>query len=702
MEEEQVSFEDYFRIIYERKWIIIIAFFVVVISTALFTFRQEPVYEATCTIMIEPKAPEAIFELGGPSRINIENYTAILKSHTIARHTIAKVKERDFSILQAENPVLSFLGRLNITPVRGGDILRISVKGKTPLEASVLANTIADVLIELELATARMEFTEQRDFLEEQIPIVRANLEEMESRLKKFKEKTRIVALSEETKQLTEKLLEFDALYGEVKSELESKKAKLVSLEVNLKEMQETLSERISEISSSYILALREELVNLETTHSMLLVQGLPEDNLKLVRLRKSIEETKAKLVEETYKIKNEELPTLDPLSSSQQLVDEIISLRIEVEGGQARLNTIGGVIKRYERRIQRLPGQELEFAEIKREREITANTYKVLRERYEEVRIAEAGKISNVRVIDLARPPENPVSPRKRLNLMLAVVIGLLVGVGGAFVVDYTDHSIKTPGDVEKYIGLSTLGSVPVVKRKNNNPSLLLTSFSLSSVFQETYRGIRTNLQFINPDSPIHTLLITSPSANEGKTTVALNLAITLSQLGLNTLILDADMRRPTVYKCLGIHGESLAKYLVSGGNIQSYILPTEIENLSAIIVKKTPPNPAELLGSNKMKNLLSELRKKFDFIIIDTPPLLSCTDAAVLASSIDGVLIVARSHKTHRDALRQARDVMERVRAKIAGVVLNAVPVGRGAYGYYRYHHYYHYHYEEEKSEV
>ena len=238
------------------------------------------------------------------------------------------------------------------------------------------------------------------------------------------------------------------------------------------------------------------------------------------------------------------------------------------------------------------------------------------------------------------------------------------------------------------------------MMKKKNNDPSLLLKSFSSSSVFQETYRGIRTNLQFINPDNPIHTLLVTSPFPEEGKTTVTLNLAITLSQLGLKTLVLDADMRQHRVYKLLGINGESLTKYLVSGGNIQSYILPTDIENVSATIVKETPPNPAELLGSNKMKNLLLELKEKFDFIIIDTPPVLSCTDAAVLASSVDGVLIVVQSHKTHRDALRQVKDVMDRVRAKIAGVVLNAVPLGHWAYGYYRYYHYYHYYPEGEDN--
>lgn len=701
MEEEQVSFEDYLRIIYERRWIIIIAFLAVVISTVIFTFRQEPVYEATCTIMIEPKASQQnIFEPRYPTRINIENYSEILKSRTIAERTIEKVAGSSFSILKTGNPVGAFLGRLTITPVRDTDILKISVKGKTPEEAEVLANAVAEVLIESELSTAKKEFTEQRDFLEEQIPVVKKKLEKIEDNLKKFKEETGLVVLSEETSQLTQKIFEFDKLYSATESELESQKTRLVSLSESLEETQRTLVEKISQISSPYILALRKQLVDLETTYSMYLVQGVPKDNPKLESLNKSIEETKAKLIEETKKIKNKELPTLDPLSFSQKLVDEIISLKTDIAADESKLHVLGNVIKEYEGRLKKMPKQEVRLVELEREREINANTYKLLMEKYEEVRIAEAGKISNVRVIDSAKPPGNPVSPKKRLNLILAVVIGLIVGFGGAFVVDYMDNSIKTTKDVERYTGLSVLGSVPLVKKKNDTPLLLLKGFPSRSALHEAYRGIRTSLQFINPDNPIRTFLVTSPLPREGKTTIALNLAVVLSQLGLKTMVLDADMRKPAVHKFLGIEGKSLAEFLAHGGDIESFILPTEIENVSVIISKETPPNPAELLSSNKMKKMLLDLKERFDVIIIDTPPVLSCTDAVVLAPLTDGVLIAVQSHKTNRNAMEQVRDIMESVRAKLIGVVLNAVPSGRGGYGYYHYYHYYHYYPEEGQT--
>ncbi|MCK4330083.1 polysaccharide biosynthesis tyrosine autokinase [candidate division WOR-3 bacterium] len=693
-EQEQVSLEDYLRILFERKWIILGVFLAIVISTAVFTFRQEPIYEATCTIMIEPETrQEDIFQLGYPTAVNIENYTEILKSVTIAEHTIKKVEGTGFSILMSVNPVVALIGRLEVSPVRNTDILKISVKGKTPDEASVLTNTIADVLIELELATSRKEYSEQRHFLEEQMPIVKDRLASVEGQLKRFKERTGLVDLSEETRQLTEKLLDFDKLYGQVESELEYQKSRLASFEVNLEETQRTLIEKISQISSPYILELRSRLVELETTYSMYLVQGLPKGNPKLISLRKSIDETKIKLIEETNKIKDVEIPTLDPLSYSQKLVDEIVTLRINVSAGETRLNVLGDAIKGYEERLKRLPAHELQLIELEREREINANTYKLLMERYEEVRIVEAGKISNVRIIDRARPPGSPVSPKKRLNLILSIIIGLLVGVGGAFVLEYTDNSIKTPKDIERYAGLPIIGSIPMLKRKDNNKPILITDLSSRSTLREALRGIRTNLKFINPDKPIKTLLVTSPIPQEGKTSAAVNLAITLSQLGLKTLIIDADMRKSAVYKFLDIEGKTLTEYLVSGGDIESIIHSTDIDNVSAIISKSPPPNPSELLGSEKIKDLLSDLKEKFDFILIDSPPVLTCTDAAVVASFVDAVLIVVKSHKTPRNALVQTKDIMERVRAKIAGAVLNMVPTGRSSFGYYRYYHYYHY---------
>ncbi|MCK4256471.1 GumC family protein, partial [candidate division WOR-3 bacterium] len=469
--------------LFERKWIILGVFLAIVISTAVFTFRQESIYEATCTIMIEPETrKEDIFQLGYPTAVNIENYTEILKSVTIAERVIEKMEGCDYSILESENPVGALIDRLDVSPVRNTDILKISVKGKTPDEASVLTNTIADVLIELELATSRKEYTEQRHFLEEQMPIVKDRLASVEGQLKRFKERTGLVDLSEETRQLTEKLLDFDKLYGQVESELEYQKSRLASFEVNLEETQRTLIEKISQISSPYILELRSRLVELETTYSMYLVQGLPKGNPKLISLRKSIDETKIKLVEETNKIKDIEIPTLDPLSYSQKLVDEIVTLRINVSAGETRLNVLGDAIKGYEERLQRLPAHELQLIELEREREINANTYKLLMERYEEVKIVEAGKISNVRIIDRARPPGSPVSPKKRLNLILSIIIGLLVGVGGAFVLEYTDNSIKTPKDIERYAGLPIIGSIPMLKRKDNNKSILITDLSSRS----------------------------------------------------------------------------------------------------------------------------------------------------------------------------------------------------------------------------
>ncbi len=708
-EHDEIPFDDYLRIIYERKWIIISLLFAVIIVAIVLTVRQEPTYEATCTIMVEPKATQQdIFEMTYPEKLNIQNYIEILRSHTLAKLTLAQLRGSGLSISKIKNPE-ELQTRLRVTSVRNTDILKVSFSGKSPEEAALLANTFVDVLIESELSTARREFTEKRKFLEEQMPIVKERLERVEEDLKKFKQETGLIALPTETSQLTKELFEFDRLYGSAESEFEANKTRLAALEQKLKETQETLLEKISEVSSPYILELRQRLVGLETTYSLYLVQGLPESNPKLVSLKKSIRETKEKLVEETRKIKDKELPTLDPLSFSQSLVDDIISLRTEITAGKTRLDVLQNAIGEYEQRLGRLPAQELELIELEREREINANTYRLLMERYEEVRIAEAGRISNVRIIDPARPPRIPVSPNKKRNIILGIVLGIVVGFAGAFLVEYIDNSIKTPKDVERYSNLPILGSVPMVKRKDNTRPILITDLPSRSTFRESYRGIRTNLQLSAPDRPIKSLLVTSPIPQEGKTTVVLNLAFALSQLGLNTVVLDADMRKPAVAKFLGIEGKCLSEYLAKGEDLNQFIIDSGMENVSTIISKKIPPNPPELLSSKKMTSLLSDLSERYDFIIVDSPPVLSCTDAAIIASIVDAVLFVVRSHKTPKKALMQVKNIMERINARVAGVILNMVPSGRGTYGYYRYYHYYHYYsyhpyqpYTEEEEEA
>jgi len=710
--ESEVTFRDYLRVIHERKRIIFIAFIVVVASTAYFTFTSPKVYEATATLMIESRESNGSileFSYYPVGRNVIQNYREILKSRTVAEQTANRLRDRSISPSTPKHvySVDELMKQISVEPIRDTDILKVAARAPTPEDAAIIANTVTDVFIEQQSAVVRGEFTEQRRFVEEQLPIIKEKLHKSEEELRAFKEKYKFVALSEETKEITQKLAEFDKLYSQAQTNLNTTLSRLSYLEGEAQQ-QKALPEDIAKVSSPYILDLRKKLVSLESNYSMYLVQGLPEDNPKMVALKRSISDTKTKLTEETQKIASRQIPSLDPLSYTQELVDKILALKAEVAALIAKRDALKLVRQEYASKLDSLPATELKLARLKRERELNANTYQMLMKKYEEVKIAEAGKISNVRIVDKARIPKAPVRPRTKLNLILAIIVGLGLGLGVAFLLEYTDTSVKTPRDIERYSNLPLLGSIPMIKtktHKKDKTSKIVTHLLIhrptKSPISEAYRTIRTNLQFISPDKPLKTVLITSAIPEEGKSTVAANLAIAMAQMDLNTLVVDSDLRKPVIHKMFGISkNEGLTDFLIGKIKLESAINETKLENLSLLPSGAIPPNPSELIGSQKMESLIAKLRQYYDFVLFDSPPAVAVTDAAILGSKLDGVVLVVQASRTDRTALLRAKEIFENVRANLLGVILHMVvpPYGRNGY-YYHYYHYYRY-YSKEKE--
>lgn len=720
-EEKGITFQDYLYIIFARRWIIISVFLITFVSTAIYTLTAPKTYEANAVLMIEPEsAPGTILEYGySPwafQPVNIQKYCERLKSRDIAQATVDKLKvidnsSSDLTALKSPDPAGTVGKSITIKPFLDADIIKVYGRAGTPREAAAIANAVADAFVEQRLLAIRGEIAKQREFLEEQIPIVEAKLMESEEKVKIFKEKNKLVSLSAETETSTRELAEAERLYGEVEATLSSSKSRLESLEKQLVEQKTSLAEDITHVSSPHILGLRKELVELETDYSMYLVQGLQESDPQMRRLKKNIDETKSKLRQETRKIADKELPSLDPLSYAHQLVDQILILRVEISAQEAKKDALAKLRKRYERKLRALPMKELELSRLEREKELNKSTYLMLTQKYEEIKISEAGKVSNVGVVDRAVEPRFPVKPKKRLNLSLGIVVGLILGLGTAFLLEYLDTSIKTPKDIERYVKLPILGSIPRLKTSAETQdeiskiiSHLLVKQPTKSHISEAYRSLRTNLQFINPDNPLKTILVTSTIPKEGKSTVSTNLSIAMAQMGEKVLLADTDLRKPILKKLFEIKSDKgITDVLIEKADLDSVIIPTKMENLSLLIAGKIPPNPSELLGSQKMEAVLEKLKEKFDFIVFDTPPAATVTDAAVLGAKVDGVLFVAQVGKVDREALFHVKEIFERVRAKILGVVLHMVPSTRGPYGYrypYYYYHYYHYYPSEEKS--
>lgn len=355
-----------------------------------------------------------------------------------------------------------------------------------------------------------------------------------------------------------------------------------------------------------------------------------------------------------------------------------------------AQLEEVNAQISRAEASLAALAeGNQAERDRLEASLAQYRQTYAGLLTSYEEVRVAEAQATSNVVQVEPASPPEKPVRPRLAVNTLLAGMVGFMLAVGGIFLVEALDNTLRTPDDVTRLLGLPVLG---VIADHPVEDGHLVALDTPRSPVAEAFRSLRTNLQFASVDRPLVKLLVTSPGPGEGKSTVAANLAAVLAQSGKRVTLLDADMRRPRLHKLYGLPNRAgLSGLFVDSRSILDGVLQrTPAENLSVITTGDLPPNPSELLGSEKMNEIINQVMEVSDVLVIDSPPVMLVTDSAVLSQRVDGVLLVLRQGETNLDFARHSVEALRRVGANLLGVVLNGVPARSSRYGYYRYQGY------------
>jgi capsular exopolysaccharide synthesis family protein len=372
--------------------------------------------------------------------------------------------------------------------------------------------------------------------------------------------------------------------------------------------------------------------------------------------------------------------------ATKQNLETQMAQVKQQIDATNVSLNNLGTD-----------PSNKSERDQINATLALYQQTYGNLLQSYEQVRLAETQSVSNIVQKEPAVAPTIPVRPRVLATTIQGAFVGLLLAAGLIFLIEILDDTIKDPEEITQRLGLSLIG---LIAKHESEEKLPITVARPRSPVAEAFRSLRTNLQYTSVDHPIHTLLVTSPSPGDGKSTVAANLGVIIAQGGKQVVLLDADLRKPKQHKLMGLNNRAgiseIFTYpqIILNGNIQK----TEIENLSALTSGKLPPNPSELLGSEKMVQILDEMRKQADMTIIDSPPVLAVTDAVVLSQRVDGVMIVIKPGATKFQALKQTVDQLQRVGANIVGIVLNDVELKRSAYKYafykgyyYSYHHYY-----------
>lgn len=326
--------------------------------------------------------------------------------------------------------------------------------------------------------------------------------------------------------------------------------------------------------------------------------------------------------------------------------------------------------------------------------------TYAQLLRSQQDMALAEAKAANNVKLAEPAVRPEKPVRPNVLLNTLIAAAVGLVLTLGVAFLLEYLDDAVKTPELAEAATGLHTLAAVALAggaRTKKNDAKAgserILFAQEQHSPIAEAFRGLRTNIEFALVDGAARTLMVTSPNPGEGKSTITVNLAIVIAQTGKRVLLIDADLRRPTLHRTFSIgNHQGLTNLLARTDTaIDEVVRTSPFPNLSVMTSGPIPPNPSELLGSNRMEALLAKLSEQFDLVLVDTPPVLAVTDPVVVAPKTDGVVVVVDSAKTSLDALRRTREALGRANANILGIVLNKLTTKSGSYYYYYYRSYY-----------
>ena len=390
-----------------------------------------------------------------------------------------------------------------------------------------------------------------------------------------------------------------------------------------------------------------------------------------------------ANAIVEVFSEQNQSLQTSRFSTSKESLSSQLAQVDLQIGTATAALEALGDDAEDKAER-DRL---ETTLAQYRQ-------TYASLLQSYELVRLAEATSISNVVQVEAASPSSIPIRPRTVRNTMLGAFLGLFLGVAVIVLIDLLDDTLN-PENISRQLGLPILGIIAHHQVENGAP--IVSAYPRSPV-SEAFRSLRTNIQFASVDTPVKTLLVTSPSPKDGKSTVAVNLGVSLAQSGNKVVIIDADLRRPQIHNRLalpnrqGISGVFVQPHIVLNGAMRK----TGIDNLSALTSGALPPNPAELLGSGKMSEILGQIQEKADIILVDTPPVLAVTDASVLAPRVDGVLLVVKPGVTKQAACRQAVEQLNRVGAKILGVVLNDISVKRSSYRYAYYRGYYYNYYD------
>ncbi len=748
---------EIYDILLRGKWIILAALFAVAIPVTVYTMMLPSMYRADSLLLIHTQdaslADVLPTDLGSSfwkSERNLGNEMFVLRlSETLADTVGAVIAPLDvipgsteqFTVNRLENgdrlgarDVGNRIQRGFVTAnleAEGVDAIRVTAISSVPEEARFISNLYSRAFVHLTRQSNVASVAASREFLEEQVSEQSGRLEGLDESVRDFMSREGAVDLDDASRRLVTAVADLQSQRDASLVDARMKEATITQLSSELAQIEPRLAEFVASGAGREIELAQARVAELggrlETIYgrnpSLRSAATVPND---VQTLRSEIAQLNNRIAELTQRYLEEAVPVgVDGNSAAMERITtlrrQLAEERIELSGLQASVVVLNGRIGQYEGQLQALPRQSIGLAQLQREREATEGLHNALEGRLNEARIAEESELGYAEIVRSAADPETPFRPLRVRNIILGLLLGLGIGIALAVARVQFDNRIHRPDDLRNH-GYPVLGTIPdmtelisqdfkgaekIVVGDQTLDTHLVTLLNPMAVASESYRALRTSIQFSRPDVVIETILVTSSNPTDGKTVTASNLAIAMAQAGRRVLLVDADLRRPTIHKKFGRSREpGLVQLLFQQEAFDAETFATNIDDLYVIPAGAIAPNPSELLGSKTMRDAIARFRDHFDVIIFDAPPVLAATDAVLLSTQCDATVVVARAGQTKDYDLQHAHEALESVGATVIGTVLNGFDVSK-AYGYkykyqYRYGNTYGYGHKDHNTDL
>ena len=723
-EESAINLAEYWHVLVVRRWTIVAVLLSVAAGTSLYTYTQIPMYQATARIQVDLDNPnivtfQDVYDIETTSGDMLQTQYEILRARTLARRVIEDLQLLEHAEFQPADPGIigtfrqsliqfakglfateteatvdpdetdelrgvtnAYLGRLTVAPFDGTRLVDISFDATDPEFAARVINGHASHFIQQNLQFKYDATQEASAFLEGQLITLQANLEKAEDNLQSYSVANDILFTGEGLNTATEKLAQLQNEHTEALTDRFQKEAYDGLIQSGSAAALPQLKD------NGLIPNLAIQLVDLQTREAELGVTFAPEYPARQ-RLRSQIGQIEQSIETETQRV--------------------IETVKSELTTAVERERLLDAAVESQSDTVNQINAELIQYNILKREVDSNRQVYDGLLNRLKEAGILAGLGASNIRIVDRAEPLYSPVRPQRSRNLLLGLVAGLVLGAGLAFFQEYMDNSIKSPDEIIRHLRLPAIATIPkqsslsgrygyeygsygyVNKDETSLESQtsaaveLIAHESPQSLMAEAYRSLRTSLLLSSADHPPRTILVTSYMPSEGKTVTATNVAISLAQTGSRVVLVDADLRKPRIQSLFALGPKpGLPAVLTGNVALREAIHEVSIPNLFVVPCGVIPPNPAELLMSNRFRRVLVALREYFDYVVIDSPPLAHVADARILSSQTDSTLLVIKAHGTTRQSAAHAVDRLNNSNARIAGVVLNDMDVRIKGYGY------------------